>query len=213
MARKHHNGHGVQHDYIEDVIWSKQDMLVIRTSTSKIKRFHVTGTKGNVNSITSCGFRISCIIEVWPVNQGVVFSAYNPKIDPATTNVFQTSAFRFGHSQIPDDIRLVDKTFTHVKTKTLGEVSPLKTQELPTLAKLALSQLSFSQFIILSPAASRVIPWFMGLTFGPSGADRAQVGPMLAPWTLLSGLLSKTPVPQVIYYHHDARLLTDVEHM
>ena len=29
---------------------------------------------------------------------------------------------------------------------------------------------------------------FMGPTWGPSGADRTQVGPMLAPWTLLSGL-------------------------
>ena len=27
----------------------------------------------------------------------------------------------------------------------------------------------------------------MGPTWGPSGADRTQVGPMLAPWTLLSG--------------------------
>ena len=30
---------------------------------------------------------------------------------------------------------------------------------------------------------------FMGPTWGPSGADRTQVGPMLAPWTLLSGIL------------------------
>ena len=29
---------------------------------------------------------------------------------------------------------------------------------------------------------------FMGPTWGPSGADRTQVGPMLAPWTLLSGM-------------------------
>ena len=28
---------------------------------------------------------------------------------------------------------------------------------------------------------------FMVTTWGPSGADRTQVGPMLAPWTLLSG--------------------------
>ena len=28
---------------------------------------------------------------------------------------------------------------------------------------------------------------FMGPTWGPSGADRTQVGPMLAQWTLLSG--------------------------
>ena len=31
-----------------------------------------------------------------------------------------------------------------------------------------------------------LIPMFMGPTWGPSGADRTQVGPMLASWTLLS---------------------------
>ena len=30
---------------------------------------------------------------------------------------------------------------------------------------------------------------FIGPTWGPSGADRTQVGPMLAPWTLLSGCI------------------------
>ena len=33
-----------------------------------------------------------------------------------------------------------------------------------------------------------LIARFMGPTWGPSGADRTQVGPMLAPWTLLSGM-------------------------
>ena len=32
-----------------------------------------------------------------------------------------------------------------------------------------------------------LIAKFMVTTWGPSGADRTQVGPMLAPWTLLSG--------------------------
>ena len=32
-----------------------------------------------------------------------------------------------------------------------------------------------------------LIARFMGPTWGPSGSDRTQVGPMLAPWTLLSG--------------------------
>ena len=35
---------------------------------------------------------------------------------------------------------------------------------------------------------SSLIARFMGPTWGPSGADRTQVGPMLAPWTLLSGM-------------------------
>ena len=34
-----------------------------------------------------------------------------------------------------------------------------------------------------------LIARFMGPTWGPSGADRTQVGPMLASWTLLSGLM------------------------
>ena len=32
-----------------------------------------------------------------------------------------------------------------------------------------------------------LIARFIGPTWSPSGADRTQVGPMLAPWTLLSG--------------------------
>ena len=33
-----------------------------------------------------------------------------------------------------------------------------------------------------------LIARIMGPTWGPSGADRSQVGPMLAPWSLLSGM-------------------------
>ena len=34
----------------------------------------------------------------------------------------------------------------------------------------------------------------MGPTWGPSGADRTQVAPMLAPWTLLSGIVTVSEV-------------------
>ena len=34
-----------------------------------------------------------------------------------------------------------------------------------------------------------LIARFMGPTWDPSGADRTQVGPMLTPWTLLSGVV------------------------
>ena len=39
---------------------------------------------------------------------------------------------------------------------------------------------------------TKQIAKFVGPTWGPSGADRTQVGPMLAPWTLLSGASSVT---------------------
>ena len=44
----------------------------------------------------------------------------------------------------------------------------------------------------LEPCMLTLIAWFMGPTWGPSGADRTQVGPMLAPWTLLSGYITQS---------------------
>ena len=38
---------------------------------------------------------------------------------------------------------------------------------------------------------------FMGPTWGPSGADRTHVGPMLLPWTLLSGMSNILPPPGI----------------
>ena len=37
-----------------------------------------------------------------------------------------------------------------------------------------------------------LIARFMGSIWGPSGVERTQVGPLLAPWTLLSGLFRVT---------------------
>ena len=43
--------------------------------------------------------------------------------------------------------------------------------------------------VAASIRTSALIAMFMGPTWGPSGADRTQVGPLLAPWTLLSRYL------------------------
>ena len=45
-----------------------------------------------------------------------------------------------------------------------------------------------------------LIARFMGTTWGPSGADRAQVGPMLAPWALLSGVLLVIGVQMIVVF-------------
>ena len=42
-----------------------------------------------------------------------------------------------------------------------------------------------------------LIARFLGPTLGPPGADRTQVGPMLAPWTLLSWI-SHTPLTALV---------------
>ena len=44
-------------------------------------------------------------------------------------------------------------------------------------------------FIIRKNPDSKIYGANMGPKWGPPGADRTQVGPMLAPWTLLSGKL------------------------
>ena len=43
-----------------------------------------------------------------------------------------------------------------------------------------------------------LIARFMGPTWGPPGAESTWVGPMLAPWTLLSGQLCKTLVVSLL---------------
>ena len=59
-----------------------------------------------------------------------------------------------------------------------------------------MKQSSYSDTIAVFPLAPSptvsLIARFMGPTWGPSGADRTQVGPMLAPWILLSGMPTVT---------------------
>ena len=55
--------------------------------------------------------------------------------------------------------------------------------------------------IMILTTKSTLIARFMGPTWGPSGADRTQVGPMLVPWTLLSGKLTYCNV-RCEYHHH-----------
>ena len=40
--------------------------------------------------------------------------------------------------------------------------------------------------------------WFMGPTWSPSGANRTQAGPLLAPWTLLSGSVMIWHLPTLV---------------
>ena len=47
---------------------------------------------------------------------------------------------------------------------------------------------SIIMFPPCQPEMHSLIARFTGPTWGPYGADRTQVGPMLAPWTLLSGI-------------------------
>ena len=54
-----------------------------------------------------------------------------------------------------------------------------------------------------------LIERFMGPTWGPSGADRTQVGPMLAPWTLLSGYIYIHLISSITVWPIGARSLVD----
>ena len=55
-----------------------------------------------------------------------------------------------------------------------------------------------------------LIARFMGPTWGPSGAERTQVGPMQAPWTLLSELYEVWTLVDEIYRCHIFKWVTVV---
>ena len=57
-----------------------------------------------------------------------------------------------------------------------------------------------------------LIARFMGPTWGPSGPCRSQMGPMLAPWTLLSAhYLSPHPVPREEISKHEGKPVSEVQ--
>ena len=51
---------------------------------------------------------------------------------------------------------------------------------------------------------------FMGPTWGPPGDDRTQVGPMLAPWTVLLGVSIPVQVSLAVYRHAQFNILSPV---
>ena len=63
---------------------------------------------------------------------------------------------------------------------------------IPIMISHLLDALEYKKMIvsfIQSVFKASLMTRFMGPTWGPSGADRTQVGPMLTPWTLLSGMV------------------------
>ena len=70
-------------------------------------------------------------------------------------------------------------------------VKPVEIDELPMYIFIVIFLNSFEEWDakLGSDLIHTLIARFMGPTWGPSGADRTQVGPILAPWTLLSGYI------------------------
>ena len=77
-------------------------------------------------------------------------------------------------------------TYIVVVNKTLIKKNNKKIRSILSVIYFSLLLWSLGKKLIGS-----LIAKFMGPTWGPSGADRTQVGPMLAPWNLLSRLLIK----------------------
>ena len=65
---------------------------------------------------------------------------------------------------------------------------------------------AWHQWMVSIPLIAR----FMGPTWGPSGADRTQVGSMLAPWTLLTGLYIRKFLPGRPCWACEGLLLSEV---
>ena len=93
------------------------------------------------------------------------FSDCNLIMRYSVNNVFMFHVC-YGGGWWPDSYIVVGHLQTPWRSRQLGAMCAVGSTHVPLLAR------------------------FMGSTWGPSGADRTQMGPMLAPWTLLSGTCS-----------------------
>ena len=87
-------------------------------------------------------------------------------------------------------------TIRNKKSKTLFRLWTHKRHPIPRPC-------SMPHEIYTNEVWSTLIARFMGPTWGPSGADRAQMGLMLAPWTLLSGMLWVVNTVKLIVLSHN----------
>lgn len=55
--------------------------------------------------------------------RSIVFTGYSASTNPDVTNSFGTAAFRFGHSQIGDVIRLTSQIYKKAKELDFSTVS------------------------------------------------------------------------------------------
>ena len=74
-----------------------------------------------------------------------------------------------------------------------------------------LSNISNSTNELLLSSKTSQIAKFMGPTWGPPGSCRPQMGPMLAPWTLLSGFLQPKLIWQAPHITLLSRCLPNVK--
>ena len=96
--------------------------------------------------------------------------------------------------QVLDDLdyKLEKGWYSAAKKKDVG------TLIFPTSFVRTVSMTS-AKWMLYCPVRHTLISRFMGPTWGPSGADRTQLGPMLAPWNLLSGYTSQRTGPSLVY--------------
>ena len=90
-------------------------------------------------------------------------------------------------------------------TQHLSVINPEASDFYSFLSCVCDEHMHYSDFIW----ASSMITTFMGPIWGPAGADRTQVGPMLAPWTLLSGIVSHITNNSTVLFNSLFRLTSN----
>ena len=133
---------------------------------------------------------------VWTVTvPPVVFQCRLQKLEflqwHSSVGLFQLS-FSFGVPVYPASIHLTAQWYPSVHWVNQWHSSgiPLYTGPASVHWLRVRDDILLSIWCIYSSDSS-LIARFMGPTWGPSGADRTQVGPMLAPWTWLSVFVLK----------------------
>ena len=97
---------------------------------------------------------------------------------------------RYGHCylNLVDHQERRDKNLYHAPVCDLGDVGHKVSWPMGIITTRTRAWIEFRRPMKIYQRLS-LIARFMVPTWGPSGVDRTQVGPMLAPWTLLSGMV------------------------
>ena len=115
----------------------------------------------------------------------------NQPYDTWRYNIGQSSSYQMVHSRKPgQSIRILCELRLSITYKTLVIYCLIGYIILYKIHDTILWQ--GHENAMYSSTYYALITRFIGPTWGPSGADRTQVGSMLAPWTLLSGCIITT---------------------
>ena len=174
------------------------------TMQSKAKgQAHPVGHIGNCNmlgTLTGAMYQLSRSIWTWIAPCCVLLPLGFRRFHPYPSGLFHYDSPSLSEETMQKiGARVKKKPWYYNHNKTKNHKTVCVCARYAVLLPVTCLARGFSASMCKWWAVVTLIARLLGPTWGQSGADRTQVGPMLAPWTLLSGYVWSTAVIQAWY--------------